>query len=527
MQTSWLVILPPIIVVVLATVTRRVLFSLFVGIVSAALIVNDFQLASAAHFIVDRIWKTTELGKLASWDLFWTGNNIFLCLFLVLLGIIITMIQYSGAAYAYGALISKKLKSARGAEGSSLVLSTLFFIDDYFSCLTVGSVMQPITDQFRVPRSKLALLVNTVAAPLAVLVPLSSWVAEIVIQLRNSGIGLTKGSLIQADPMQFYLATIPFMLYPLIVLVSIGYMVWQRISYGIIATQEVYAQKTGELFGGKMPTTRRAQLSAKKIAGASIIDFLFPIGFLFCSIITWVWYHGNYNSISAGFFVGSLLTCIVTMIFLIARRTLSCAELPKIFKEGSLVMGSSLLMLILIWTLSNMLSKDLATGHYLAHFLKGYVTPTLFPVIFFLMAVGISALIGTSWGTFGMLIPLGLPMLVSFLGYTTVSLAQIPLFMPLLGAIISGSMVGNHLSPIADIMLMSATSSGAYHLDLVKSQMSFTLPAIFSTAVAFLTSGVLLKQYNLPLTALLSLIVGIVLNIILLHLLEWCWKKRA
>jgi len=546
MQNHWFVILPPILVVLLAFVTRRVVFSLVMGILSAALIAYDFNIFQAVPAIGLRIAKILELDKLTSWETVWTCSNLFICLFLLMLTIIIVMMQESGGGYAYGAFIIKRLKSAQKAEAASLIMSMFFFIDDYFSSLTVGSVMQPITDQFKVPRVKLAVLVNSVAAPLAIMFPLTSWMAEIVGQFRNSGISstVTQTTLVASDPFFVYTNMIPFLFYSLILIVSLWFIVLGRISYGVIAQHETIAQTTGDLFANKVPVVRRmSEISEEKKRTSSIIDFLFPIGILLLAIGKETLYFGGYSlfggpndfltaieksNIFAALFMGSVIATIASCIFFVARKKIALGRLPKIAQEGFGLIASAIMVLVLIWTLSSFLKDDLATGQYLASNLIGYIDIAYIPVMFFLVAVAASAMMGSAWGTIGMLVPLGIPMLISFVQSTPpVELGELPMLLPLLGAIISGAVVGNHISPIADVMLMSATSTGAYHLDLVKAQVSLTIPTVISSALAYFITGCYLSEFGITKTIMLSVAAGILLNFIILYLLHVLHKIRT
>jgi len=199
--------------------------------------------------------------------------------------------------------------------------------------------------------------------------------------------------------------------------------------------------------------------------------------------------------------------------------------LPGIITEGISSQASTALTLLLIWTLSVMLYKDLQTGNYLAGILSSYMSLQLLPLIFFLLAGTIAMLMGTAWGTMTMLIPLGLGMLPSLLGISTpLDLTTSPLLFALIGAIVSGSVVGNHVSPIADVMLMTATTSGAYHIDVVKTQMSLALPTVFSASCAFGLLGILIQHYNSSLSAAISILVGLIVNVIVLNVLAWKTK---
>lgn len=536
--------MPPLIVVILAMFTRRILLSLSIGIMSAALIACDFVPSMAINLAIKRFWDVTEFYKTTSFDTFWTCSNLFIVGFLLFLGILITMIQVAGAAYAYGNFVAKKITTKQGAEYASLLLSTLFFIDDYFSCLTVGSVMQPITDRFNIPRAKLALLAGIVVAPLATLFPISSWVAEVVGQFRNSGISSLIGNNVTviADPFSVYLMMIICLLYPIIMLVSVIYIIGMRVSYGVLAEHDFYAQNNN-LLGGKAPLLIKTQeLPVALQETSSLADFLVPIFLLFTFVLGWIFYTGGWfccggtrtlleavqnANIYAGLFVGGMAAVVGSCIFLLLRKRFTIFDLPSIIKNGVQVMGSSIFMLFLIWTFSSMLSKDLETGQYLAQIFLGKFTITLLPAMFFLIAALISTLIGTAWGTIGMLIPLVVRMVPPFLNLSVpLYLPDAPILLPVLGAIISGSIVGNHLSPVADIMVMASMSAGAYHLDAVKSFISIALPTACSSLVAFLSVGYLLGKYGLLMSVGISIGIGIVMNIILLHLLQIVWQGK-
>lgn len=515
MPQSWFVLVPPCVVIILATLTRRIQFSLFMGIITAALVVNNFVLFDSIKYVGQRLYQVVEVDKLTSFSSFLGCSNLFIVLFLILLGIIITMIRYSGAAHAYGNYVVKRIKTPQGVERASLLLSSFFFIDDYFSCLTVGSVMQPIADSLKVPRVKLALLVNAVAAPFAILFPLSSWIAELVAQFRNSGVCLGQHSkqLIIADPLGIYISAIPFMIYAITMIVAVWFIVLRRVSFGIFLRHEVIARKTGELFGGKMPLNRRLNdVSDDKKRSSSVIDFIVPLVSLFVFVIgLLLWFgestlFGGENSlflaiqssnIFAAFFFGGLAAVVLTGVLYLVRKRIVFAELLPIVHEGFSLMSGSLVMLLFIWTFSRMLRADLQAGNYIAQLLLGRVDAPLLPLMFFGLTGFTAMMIGTAWGTIGIMLPLSLEMVPVFLGLTPpVALADIPMLSAVLGAVISGSIIGMHMSPIADVMVMTATSVGSYHLDLVRGQISVTLPVIVASALGYLSAGYVMLEYG-------------------------------
>jgi tetracycline resistance efflux pump len=545
MSTTWIVLIPPLIVILLAALTKRILFSLFLGILSSALIVAQGNFVEAFFYIAKRFWLTSQLERLKSLEGFLACSNLFLLSFLVLIGILITMIRHSGAAYAYGAFVMNKIKTARGAERASLLLSKFFFIDDYFGSITIGSVMQPITDQFAIPRVKLALLVCSLAAPMAIIVPVSTWVADLIGQLRNSGVGLgAAGSIIKVDPFTLYVMSIPFMLYAVIMILTVWYLVSSRLSYGLVAKHERYARKTGELFGGKMPVARRViDVSEILKKTSTLFDFLLPIGLLVITAVffilwtgDWRWLGGENTLLDAlpqariyfSFFMGGVCAVFGTLGYYLARQRIAVIAIPEFFLSGFSLMSSSLLMLIFIWTLSGIIRDDLKTGTYLANMLVGQVAIPFVPLMFFGLSALIATLMGTAWGALGILIPLALEMVPSLLGLPApIDIANIPMLPALIGAIVSGSVVGNHLSPVSDISVMSATSVGAYHLDLVRAQIQLTIPTFFASLLGYYVVGLTLCEYGFMTSSVLGIIAGFLVNAMLMQVLAFICRRTC
>ncbi len=534
MQYEFLVLIPPIVVVVLAGITKNVRVSVGMAILISGLIASDFSPSGAFQIIATRFLGVAELSNFFSWDAFNQSFNLFVCLFLLCLGIIIELIQQSGGAYAYGNFVIDRLKSAKNAQRASLLLSLVFAIDDYFSNLTVGAVMRPVTDQFRIPRIKLALLVNALAAPLAVLFPLSSWIAEIVGQLRQAGVSATnlEHIVIVHDPFYLYLSAIPFLFYSFIVIASIWFIVNYGLSYGIVAKHESIAKKTGNLFAGRVSVARQSQEEAGRHPNASILDFLLPIFVLIMSVLLLIWQGGTVcaNAIPAALFKGSLITTVFTAVFLLFRRSIAIKDIWPTVKQGVLLMAPALFVVILIWTLSALLKSDLHAGVYLANLIGGYISLVLLPALFFIVAVIISFLIGSAWGTIGTLMPMAIPMFVSLSGITAATPSgDIALLLPLIGAIISGSVAGgNHLSPISDNTFMAATSVRCYHLDLVKAMANFAIPVIVATFCSFVCAGFLIVAgKGIAMTVTLSFFVGCLINFLIIGTLHWLNLRKS
>lgn len=543
MLNTWLVLLPPCLVLLLGFTTRRVLFSLACGIFTASFIVSDFSLPPAAKLTVNRLWSNTELANLSSLQAFLSSNNLFICIFIFILGIIITFMSHAGGAYAYTTKIRTHITSPRAAEMSSLFLSMLLFVDDYFNSLTVGSVMHTLTDSFKIPRAKLAFLVHSMALPLALMIPVSSWVAAIVGFLQESDIHatLTSSTLLHANPMEVYLSTLPFVFYAIIAFLSTWFIVLRRISFGPMHKHEEMALTMGNLFGGKTAKHRRIkEVHERHAESPSLIDFLVPVLALVICIVGGLLYSGNFylfggtqgfihalqhaRAASALFFGGSLLL-IFCLGFFLLRGRVSPGEIIPLCIEGIQLMLPSIYVLLLAWTFGDILRKDLHTGQELANLLTGTLPIHFLPLMFFITSLLISFALGSSWGTMAIMFPIAVPMVISFLGLEAPveGIQSIPLLLPVLGAILAGGIVGDNISPISDTTVMSATSSGAHHIDHVHTQMIYSLPSIFAAGCAFTLSGFLIP-YGLAAASCIPLALGTGISFMLLFL---CNKKRS
>lgn len=512
MELSWFSLLPPIITLILAFTTRRIVASLLCGIAISALIATEFSFFEACKLASYRIITTSELNNIFSWKAFCKSESLFMFLFLIFLGIIITLVGHSGGATAYGNYCKKKLlkhnNAAEKVQISSLLLSSLLALDDYFSSFTVGSVMQPLTDAYKIPRIKLAFLIDSMAAPLCALFPLSSWGAAIVTQLGQSGINETiqKTTLITNSPLMVYLTSIPFIFHSFFIIISAFFIIKMKISFGPMHQHELIAQTTGNLFAGKQTIAQRVRNATEKNKkNASLFDFIFPIITLFIVVIGAILYSGNWNGFGGqnnlfnacikappmlGLFLGSGITLLATLGLFLGKRKITLYELPSIFKDGSKLMLSTIMMLILAWTLGSFMKTELLTGTYLASIMPTNMPVQLLPVLFSLLSALTSFSIGSAFGTMAIMFPIAIPMLLTLLNTTTpVDANQITMLFPLLGGIISGSVLGDHISPIADVTLLASSSAGAYHLDYIYAQFYYAIPVGCGTTFAFLIAG--------------------------------------
>lgn len=529
-------LLPPLVVLIIGYLTHRIMLSLIAGIFLAAIIATNFAPIATISMVVGSVWQNLELFNFFSLQNFWQTGNLFICIFLLVLGVFITMLQVSGGAYAYSVFAKRKIRSAKSAETASLILSTGLFVDDYLSCLTTGAVMYPLTDTQKVPRVKLAFLVDSMSGSLAILCPFSSWVAAIVGFLGDNGISETvsRATVIVANPFTTFANIIPFLFYSFILIATMWFIVRRRVSFGLMKKYEDIAKNTGNLFGG----TRHAEEKDKRIEHnpqhTTLLEFFFPIIVLLVCVLGGIlfsghwWLLGGNNSLmtsfqeasaAAGLFIGGNATLIICTIFFILRKRIHILQLPKVYWNGIKLMWSAALVLILAWTFGDLLRNQLHTGEYLATMMLNSVNITILPMIIFFAGCVIAFTIGSAWGTAAMMFPIVIPLVLSMINAPEQpTLAQIPILFPVLGALLSGCVAGNHISPIADTTIMSSLSTHTRLKDHVHTQIQYALPGILITGLAFLLSGVLVP-YGMAIAIAVPLIVAIILNMTVLSFL--------
>ena len=533
MTGTWVVLVPPIIVLVCAFVTRKLNLALAVGLASATLIATNFSVPAAGKLAAQQL-----IGRLTDID------NLYMYAFLLMIGTVVALMSATGGAYAFAHTITKKLRTAKMVESSSILLSMALFIDDYLSNLTTGYVMRPLTDRFKIPRAKLAFLVHSLSGPFVILIPISSWVAFITSTLDEAGIGTssTANLKIAADPFFVYLNAIPFIFYSFLLIASVWFIVRRRISFGPMYQQEKIAQETGNLFGGKKPPTDKIQ--AHQHANGSIADLLLPLAVLIGTVMIGIPYTGGYylfggpNNLLDAFknntdtffvlFVAGVLTLAISFAFSLARKTLTINQVPKIIKQGIELMLPPVIMVFLAATLSEVIKNDLQTGQYLASlFALGSLSINLLPCMFFVVSVVASTMTGTSWGTILVMLPIAIPMITS-LSTSAIPAAPeaVSLLFPVLGAIFSGAVCGDHISPISETTIMAATSTGSYPVDHTQTQFPYAAPAMVCSAISFLIAGQLAGS-SAWIVLGVSLGVGMVLCLGSLQLMNYLTHKKA
>lgn len=523
MQGTWIVTIPPLLVIATVLLTRRMILSFAVGIISSALIVTNGNIFRAAALTAQKLWTTTGLSQLTSIEGFLSNWNLLVFLFLILVGILIEMLSKTGAAQAYVTIARRYVHSKKQAESASLILSLFFFIDDYFSALTVGSVMRPLARQYGVHPVKLAFLTTAMATPLALLSPISSWVGEIVLQLKTVGIGpMSPTTVIDADPYLVFVKTIAYGFYPIFLIISAWYIVLRPLSFGPMKKYDADTKAVAS-----------AQDDLKTLhPTSSLFDFIFPLLVLIITVLAMLLVTGGYftqplsvldaikqASVHQALFTGGLVSVIVSSIYFLARGTLSHASLTHCAIRGFHSMFPSIIMLICAWSLGNILKNDLQTGTYVATVLSGIISLTLFPLICFLFGALIAWLIGSAWATIGLMFPIIIDMFqkLQHIPLNT-PIADAVLIIPIIAATLSGCVLGTQLSLISDNPIMSAAATGANHLEHVKTMAWYIIPVGLATALSFTLLGILLPILGLNTSLAICLSSGISISILFLEI---------
>ena len=495
---TWWAIIPPIFAILLAFATKKVYISLFAGCFLGALMLANFNL-----------WATFETLFTTMVD----NIDLMILIFDVLLGMIIVLLVNSGGSAAYGNWAGKKIKNKRGALLSTSVLGCLIFVDDYFNCLTVGSVMRPVTDRFKVSRAKLAYVIDATAAPVCILAPVSSWAAAVSSYIPEG---------YDINGFQMYVRAIPYNFYAILTLIMVFATSFFLFDFGKMRRNEINAQN-GDLFtvgqneyadAGKEVVNPRAKVS----------DLIVPIIVLIVSaVFAMIWTgmqstgttdiveaFANCNA-SLSLVFGTFVTLIVMAIMYLPRKIITWDFFADCLVDGFKVMVPSVSVLILAWTLKGMVDQlDIATFVNTV-FAANSSLAAFMPMLMFLVACFLGFSTGTSWGTMGIMIPIAVPMFYSDSSMLTISIA----------AIMAGAVCGDHISPISDTTIMSSTGAQCNHLNHVATQMQYAIVIIAISAVMYLLAGFVHEWY-------IVLPIGIIVTIaVLFFLRSWSAKRDS
>ena len=489
-QNSFWSLVPPVIAIALALITKEVYSSLFLGILSGALLYSGYNLEGTLnHVFVDGIIHVLS----DAW-------NVGILCFLVILGMMVQLMNKTGGSRAFGEWTEKHIKSRKGSMLATIALGCLIFIDDYFNCLTVGSVMRPVTDKHRISRAKLAYLIDTTAAPVCIIAPISSWAAAVS--------GFVEGE----NGMKLFIKTIPYNFYALLSLFMLVFLVLLSVDFGPMKLHEDNAVEKGDIY----TTEERPYGEATEEEGRKghILDMLVPIFSLIFFCIVGMIYSGGFftgadfvtafsqSDASIGLVLGSFAALVVTLFYYFGRNALSFNEGMDCLPEGFKQMVPAILILTFAWSLKAM-TDSLGAKEFVAALVKSSAGSALsfLPVFIFFIAIGLAFATGTSWGTFGILIPI---VVAIFQG---VDANMMTLSM---SACMAGAVCGDHCSPISDTTIMSSAGAQSVHINHVQTQLPYALLVAGVSGISYILAG-FLKTPWLPLGIGVVLLFGILL----------------
>ena len=489
-NTVWSLV-PSLIAICLALITKEVYSSLFIGIVVGGLFAANFNFEKTVlHVFSDGIVASVA-----------DSYNVGILVFLVMLGAIVAMMNKAGGSAAFGRWAQDHIKTRVGAQFATVVLGVLIFIDDYFNCLTVGSVMRPVTDRHKISRAKLAYLIDATAAPVCIIAPISSWAAAVSSYVEDgSGLAL-------------FIRTIPYNLYALLTIVMMVTLTAREVDYGPMAKYERNAKEKGDLFSGKNPY-EGIQDNVPEGKGI-VLDLVLPIVVLVACCVVGMIYSGGFFSgenfidafsnsdASVGLMLGSAFGLIFAIIYYLIRKSFTFKEAMESIPEGFKAMVPAIMILIFAWSLNTMtsyLGADEFVAGIIDNSAKGL--QMFLPCVIFLIGVFLSFATGTSWGTFGILIPIVLKAFPWSAGN--------PISIVCVAACMAGAVCGDHCSPISDTTIMSSAGAQCEHVNHVSTQLPYAMTAAAVSAVGYLLSGIFAVN-GLP--ALAALPISIVLMI--------------
>lgn len=515
MENTIFSILPPIIAIVMVLLTRRVLLSLGAGIVAAALILTAFS-------PVETLQELFNSFAVTFWDEGFNAYNVYIILFLLLLGIVTAFVSLSGGSLAFAEWASKRVKSRRGAKVVTVLLGLIIFIDDYFNALAVGQVARPITDRYKVSRAKLAYFIDSTAAPICVVSPVSSWGAAIIGMIATI---LASQSFVEYSALEAFLWMAPMNFYAVTALAIVFFVAIRDVDFGEMKKHETHAIKDGRLFDPDKPIPGKMTEEFPEHSHGRVMDLLLPIMLLVVGTVVAMIWTGYQNAgqifdvwaifentdVPGSLLAGGILGAL-TSIFLYSSQfkkndTANAGWIGKGIVAGIKSMSGAVMILIFAWALTYLISA-LETGQFLADVVTEQNVPTaILPVLLFILAGVMAFSTGTSWGSFGILLPIAGSIIIQ---------AAPEMLLPALAAVLAGAVFGDHCSPISDTTILSSTGAQSNHMDHVLTQIPYALTAAAIAAGGYIVIGV---------TGSLALALGFIG--IVLAILFVSWSKRT
>ena len=482
-------LLPPIIAIALALITKEVYSSLFLGILVGGLLYSNFAFeATILHVFNDGIVASVT-----------DSYNMGILIFLIILGSMVCLMNKAGGSAAFGRWAKDHIKSRVGAQLASVLLGVLIFIDDYFNCLTVGSVMRPITDKHNISRAKLSYIIDATAAPVCIIAPISSWAAAVA-GFAEDGQGFN-----------LFLRAIPYNYYALLTIVMMVGMILMKTEFGPMSRYEKNAIEKGDLFSGSNPYAG-AEDNAPEGKG-TVLDLVLPVVVLIICCVIGMIYSGGFfdgegfitafsnSDASVGLMLGSAFALVFTLVYYLIRRSMSFKEMMGCIPEGFKAMVPAIMILTFAWSLKNM-TDSLGAKFFVRDFVRSSASglQMILPLIVFAIGCLLAFATGTSWGTFGILIPI----------VQNVFSMDNPMAIVCISACMAGAVCGDHCSPISDTTIMASAGAQCDHVNHVSTQLPYAITCAVVSGVTYLIAGILVSM-GAP--GLLGLPIGIVLMV--------------
>lgn len=491
MYATFWALIPPLVAIGLALLTKEVYSSLFIGILVGALFYSGFSFEGT----VTHIFQNGFVSVLSD------SYNVGILVFLVILGVMVSLMNKAGGSAAFGRWAGKRIKTRIGAQLATIALGVLIFIDDYFNCLTVGSVMRPVTDQHNVSRSKLAYLIDATAAPICIIAPISSWAAAVT--------GFVEGE----DGFSIFIRAIPYNFYALLTIIMMIGLVVMKVDFGLMAKHEENADK-GDLFSGsRLFEVREEETVHKK---GKVMDLVIPIlSLIVCCVIGMIYTGGFFSGedfvtafsnsdASIGLALGSFFGMLITIVLYQVRKVLRFSDCMACLPEGFKAMVPAILILTFAWTLKAM-TDSLGAATFVAGAMEQFAggLMNLLPAIIFLVGCGLAFATGTSWGTFGILIPI----VVAVFAKSDPELMIISI-----SACMAGAVCGDHCSPISDTTIMASAGAQCDHVNHVSTQLPYALTVALISFITYLLAGFLQNPW-MPLGIGIVMIVAVLFGL--------------
>ena len=513
-NTLWAA-LPPVIAIGLALITKEVYSSLFLGILVGAMMYANFDfMGTFVHVFEDGI-----IANLSD------PSNVGILIFLVILGTMVQLMNAAGGSAAFGKWSTEHIKSRTAAQLAVVCLGVLIFIDDYFNCLTVGSVMRPLSDKHKISRAKLAYLIDATAAPVCIIAPVSSWAAAVT--------GFVDG----VDGLDLFISAIPYNYYALLTILMMVAMAIMKVEFGPMAVHEHNAIEKGDIY----TTPDRPYENATNTVPSSkgkVLDLIFPILVLIVMCVIGLIYSGGFfdggvgfaeafsnADASIGLTYGSFFAFVITIVWYVIRRVLTFRQMMDLIPEGFKAMVPAILILTFAWTLKTM-TDSLGLKHYIADIVLGFSDNmmSMLPAVIFVIGCIMSFATGTSWGTFGVLIP------IVVAAYTEPGVGFTPGYESigtiLVSACMAGAVCGDHCSPISDTTIMASAGAQCNHLNHVQTQLPYALSCAAISFVAYIFAG-FIQNAVICLLIAIAMMIGFLFVMKILHKNEKIGKVKA